>query len=61
MIITIEHDGSSGSLLLNETNADAAALVVSRGRFGDQFAQNSDAETTWAKGTGPGWILTVDQ
>lgn len=61
VILTVHQEGLTGKLLLNTvTSDDAQSLVVSKGRAGAQFVNNSITESTWAKATGEGWRLAVD-
>ena len=62
MVITLHSSpGKAGHLLLNQAQVDASALIVTQDRRGDQFSNTSASDTIYAKATGDGWKLAVDQ
>lgn len=60
MIVTVHKQGSTGHLLLNNSQTDSSSLLVNQGRVGHQFSNNVAADTFSVKATGPGWEVAFD-
>ena len=59
--VTIQRVGTGGQLLLNTSQVDDTAQVVTNNRLLNQFTNNSATEQLYARATTDGWQVIFDQ